>query len=130
MNRLRNPFRMRASEKIISDTNFLGIYSPSIIDLLVKSYNESKLWDNVTYIHSSPGGGKTSLLRLFEPSVLNSLYSSQSHYKDLFSNLKKLDIFENKVNILGIYLLCSRSFEILEDINVQEAQKKGYFFPY
>lgn len=128
MNRLRNPFRMRASEKIISDANFLGIYSPSIIDLLIESYNESKLWDNVTYIHSSPGGGKTSLLRLFEPSVLNSLHSSQSHYKDLYSNLKKLNIFENKVSILGIYLLCSRSFEILEDINVQEPQKKRLFF--
>ena len=109
--RLRNPFRMRASEKIVSDSSFLGIYSPAILDQLLENDQNSKLWNNVTYIHSSPGGGKTSLLRIFEPTILNSLFSSQSHYKDIFTKLKTLNVFnENEVKVIGIYLLCSRSF--------------------
>jgi len=127
--RLRNPFRMRASEKIVSDSSFLGIYSPSILDQLVENDQNSKLWNNVTYIHSSPGGGKTSLLRIFEPTILNSLFSSQSHYKDIFTKLKTLNVFdENEVKVIGIYLLCSRSFEMLEDINIEPIQKKRLFY--
>jgi len=128
-NNLRNPFRMRASEKIISDANFLGIYSPTILDLLIEQHQINILWDNVSYIHSSPGGGKTSLLRVFEPSVLNSIFTSQSNYKEIFSKLKKIDVFnEDKVNLLGVYILCSRSFEILEDINFEPYYKKRLFY--
>lgn len=128
MSRLRNPFRMRASEKIESEANFLYMYSPSILDSLLENHQQSKLWDNITYIHSSPGGGKTSLLRIFEPSVLNALYFSQTHYKDIYSILKKIDVFDdNRINVLGVYLLCSRSFEILEDMNVSDVQKRRLF---
>ncbi len=127
-NKLRNPFRMRASEKIESDDNFLHIYSPSILDSLLEMHQKSKLWGYVTYIHSSPGGGKTSLLRIFEPPLLNALFSSQTHYKDVFSNLKKIDVFtETHIKVLGIYLLCSRSFEMLEDINISPPHKKRLF---
>jgi len=126
---LRNPFRMRASEKIISDASFLGIYSPTILDLLIERDQDSVLWNNVSYIHSSPGGGKTSLLRVFEPSVLNSIFTSQTHYKEIYSKLKRLTVFhESGVNLLGVYLLCSRSFEILEDINIQPFHKKRLFY--
>lgn len=126
---LRNPFRMRASEKIISDANFLGIYSPTILDVLIEQDQSFVLWDNVSYIHSSPGGGKTSLLRVFEPSVLNSIFTSQSNYKEIFSKLKKINVFsDDQINVLGVYILCSRSFEILEDINFEPHHKKRLFF--
>lgn len=128
-NSLRNPFRMRASEKIISDANFLGIYSPEILELLIEKNQSTLLWNNVSYIHSSPGGGKTSLLRVFEPSVLNSIFTSQSNYKDIFSKLKKIDVLnEDKINVLGVYVLCTRSFEILEDINFENYHKKRLFY--
>ena len=129
MSKLRNPFRMRASEKIISDANFLGMYSPSILDMLSNAQKQSVLWDYVTYIHSSPGGGKTSLLRLFEPSVLTSLIASQNHNREVFINLKNLEVIdESNVKVLGVYLLCSRSFETLEDINNNPSAQKRLFF--
>lgn len=126
---LRNPFRMRASEKIISDANFLGIYSPTILDVLIEKDQSFLLWDNVSYIHSSPGGGKTSLLRVFEPTVLNSVFTSQYNYREIFSKLKKINVFsDDQINILGVYILCSRSFEILEDINFEPHHKTRLFF--
>lgn len=128
-NKLRNPFRMRASEKIESDAIFLRLYSPTILDTLLDNHSRSTLWNNVTYIYSSPGGGKTSLLRIFEPTVLRHVLSSQSHYKEIFTILNKLDVFrENDLKVLGIYLLCSRSFEMLDDINIPLIHKRRLFF--
>lgn len=55
MSRLRNPFRLRASEKIESDVSFLRLYSPIVLDALCEKHKDGKLWNNVMYIHSSPG---------------------------------------------------------------------------
>ena len=65
-NKLRNPFLMRASERIESDVNFLRLYSPIVLDSLIEKNSNDTLWNNVIFIRSSPGGGKTSLLRVFE----------------------------------------------------------------
>jgi hypothetical protein len=89
------------------------------------------LWNNVLYIHSSPGAGKTSLLRVFEPDTLNTLLNnkSASDSKNLFSLLKKLDVLtDTSVQVLGVTLVCTRNYEILEELDVSEAQKKRYFF--
>lgn len=128
MNKLRNPFRMRASEKIESDANFLRIYSPLSLEALLPYYKESRLWEYVTYIHSSPGGGKTSLLRIFEPSVLNTIFNSKSSYREIYQNLKQLNVIDDQINVLGIYLLCSRTFQLLEDINLQPIHRNRLFF--
>lgn len=127
MNKLRNPFRMRASEKIESDENFLRIYSPLSLDALI-SQKESKLWGYVTYIYSSPGGGKTSLMRIFEPSVLNTIFNCKSSYNEINQRLTQLGVLDGQVNVLGVYLLCSRSFQLLEDINLQPIHRNRLFF--
>ena len=128
MNKLRNPFRMRASEKIESDANFLRIYSPLSLDIFLPYQKESRLWEYVTYIHSSPGGGKTSLMRIFEPSVLNAIFNSKSSYSEISSRLKQLDVINERVNVLGVYLLCSRTFQLLEDVNLQPIHRNRLFF--
>jgi hypothetical protein len=89
------------------------------------------LWNNVLYIHSSPGAGKTSLLRVFEPDTLNTLLNNKSapDSKALFGLLKKLHVLtDNSVETLGVTLVCTRNYEILEELDVSEAQKKRYFF--
>lgn len=128
--KLRNPFRMRASEKIESDASFLRLFSPLAIEgLSLKNENEN-LWGDFIFIHSSPGAGKTSLLRLFEPQSLLTLFSRRSQeYSDLYNALKKLGIFENEsIDLLGTTLTCTRNYEVLEDLNVSEGQKKRIFF--
>lgn len=128
--KLRNPFRMRASEKIESDTNFLRLYSPLAIEGLSIMNDTDTLWNNILFIRSSPGGGKTSLLRIFEPQALTTLFSRRSQeYNELYIVLKKLDVFsEDSVDLLGVLLTCTRNYEVLDDLNVSEAQKKRIFF--
>jgi hypothetical protein len=129
--KLRNPFKMRASEKIDSDPSFLRLFSPIGLESLIEKNDEGKLWENVLFIHSSPGGGKTSLLRIFEPSSLNTLIlnKSSSDYRDLFQSLKRINaISEDRVEILGTSLNCTRNYEILEELEVAPFLKKRLFF--
>lgn len=128
--KLRNPFRMRASEKIESDASFLRLYSPLAIESLIEKHSLGKLWDNLMFIHSSPGAGKTSLLRIFEPRSLLTLFSRRSQeYSELYNILKKLDVFSNdNVELLGVILTCTRNYEVLDDLSISEGQKKRIFF--
>jgi hypothetical protein len=122
---------MRASEKIDSDASFLRLYSPSVLESLVEKQADGRLWNNVIYIHSSPGAGKTSLLRVFEPGSLITLFNNKSaaDYKELFNILKKLDVInDDRIEVLGVTLVCTRNYEILEELDVSPAQKLRYFF--
>ena len=130
-NKLRNPFKIRATEKIDSDANFLRLFSPLVLETLEESFSQDELWENVVYIHSSPGAGKSSLLRVFEPSSLKILLNGKSapDYKALFTSLKKIDaIDENGINILAVVMQCTRNYEILEELSISEALKKRFFF--
>lgn len=130
-NRLRNPFLMRASEKIESVANFLRLYSPTVLDALIEKKTQGILWENVIFIHSSPGAGKTSLLRVFEPVSLRTLLTAKSSpdYKELITQLKKLDaITDDRLELLGVTLLCTRNYEALDELSVPEGQKTRYFF--
>lgn len=129
--RTRNPFKIRRSEKIESDTTFLRIYSPIILEDLVEKHKEEKLWNDFLFIRSSPGAGKTSLLRIFEPDTLVTLFNSKSSsgVKDLREYLRKIDVIDNeKIKLLGVCLHCNRNYEILEDLPVDELKKKRFFF--
>lgn len=122
---------MRASEKIESVANFLRLYSPIVIDTLIEKHTQGVLWKNVVFIHSSPGAGKTSLLRVFEPVSLRTLFNSKSSpdYKELFGQLKKLEVInEDKIDLLGVTLLCTRNYETLEELDVSAGQKARFFF--
>lgn len=130
-NRYRNPFKIRASEKLESESNFLRMYSPIILDTLLEKNIEGKLWNNLLFIRSSPGAGKTSLLRIFDPSSLTTVFNNKTanYYKDILNYLKKLDVInDDSVKLLGVYLTCTRNYEILEDLEISPAQKKRLFF--
>lgn len=130
-NKLRNPFKMRASEKIESDANFLKLFSPDVIDILVERQKKGELWNDLLFIRSSPGAGKTSLLRVFESQSLNYIFNhkSQDFYKELYNPLKKLGVVDEEgIHLLGVILRCTRNYEILEDINIDEARKKRLFY--
>jgi hypothetical protein len=67
----RNPFRLRAAEQIADDWTFLSLYEPGLLAFLP----EDGLWDQRVVVRSSPGGGKTTLLRLFTPGPLRLLHA-------------------------------------------------------
>ena len=128
-NRLRNPFKMRASEKIESDARFLHLFSTEVLDLILDEKGDD-LMNDVIFVRSSPGSGKTSLLRIFEPSSLNMVYNqrTQEDFKELFSSLKRMDILNSEgIKTFGVIIRCTRNYEILEDINYDESKKIRLF---
>jgi hypothetical protein len=98
---------------------------------LVEKQALESLWNNLLLIRSSPGAGKSSMLRIFEPTTLVTLFNSKSavHLKDLREYLKNLDVIDNdKIKLLGVCLNCNRNYESLEDLSVNEQQQKRLFF--
>lgn len=132
MSSMRNPFKMRASEKIESDVNFISLYSPEIL-LKIKEINEeTPIWNYSTFFISSPGGGKTSLLRLFSPTILDHIYNRKDTqaYKEIYTILNDLEVLDDHgCKKIGVYYLCSRNYSLLEDEDIYtDAQSKRYFF--
>lgn len=128
--KLRNPFKMRASEKIESDAKFLRLFSTEVLDL-ISDEKTVELNNNVIFIRSSPGSGKTTLLRVFEPSSLNIVYNqkTQSDFQELYTSLKRLNVLnEDGINTLGVQIRCTRNYEILEDVNYDDSKKLRLFY--
>src|SRR5437867_1952856 len=123
----RNPFRLRASEHIESDATFLRLFEPAMLDLLPKE----QLWERVRILRSAPGGGKTSLMRLFTPSVLLTLhaYRTREDCKELYGRMQDLGVIgESGPRLLGIMLSCSRNYATLSDMEIDDARRERLLF--
>ena len=92
MDRPSNPFALRTTENIDSDELFLKLFSTEPMRKLQKQNDEGKLWHFVTFIQSPPGFGKTSLLRIFYPTVLKKIVSHNKETRDVFEALNKLNV--------------------------------------
>ena len=123
----RNPFRLRRSESIDSDATFLSLFEPGILDIM-----PAEKWkESVHILRSAAGGGKTSLIRLFVPNVLHTLHTrrSEEQLRELFQKVKELGaIDEISPKLLGVMLLCGRSYSRLQDLPLDQARKDRLFF--
>lgn len=123
MREIRNPFRLQAAEQIDSDANFLKLFGPGVLDLLP----EETPFARPHFIRSAPGGGKTSLLKLFTPSVLQTLIAlhANEEYRELFQRLAELGVVdEQEARIVGVMLPCARTFPDLADLGLPAARAK------
>jgi hypothetical protein len=104
---IKNPFRFLASDSIDSDLNFLRWFGPDVLDAI----DPGTLWSMPVIFRSSPGAGKTSLLRVFTPDSLLSICQSRKE-KDLdklFLILKKYGVVDkDKPLCLGSYDSCMK----------------------
>jgi len=119
----RNPFRLRASEHIESDETFVRLFSPDVLDIL----RVDELWEKPQIIRSAPGGGKTSLFRLFTPRSLLTVHAlrTRDYSKDLFRRLTSINaIDENGPCVLGVLLSCSQSYATLDDLDIDCGRKQ------
>ena len=123
----RNPFRLRRSESIETDATFLSLFEPGILDIM-----PTDRWkEGVHILRSAAGGGKTSLIRLFVPAVLHTLFSrrSEEQLRELFQKVIELGaIDEAGPNLLGVMLLCGRSYSRLQDLLLEPSRKDRLFF--
>jgi len=127
MRELRNPFRLRVAERIESDEVFLRLFAPAVLDLLP----EDGLWDRLQIFQSAPGGGKTSLFRLFTPTSLLAVYASRGSddFKDVYQRLERLGtVSEEGPRLLGVMLSCARNYASLEDLKIEPVVKDRLLF--
>lgn len=64
---MRNPFRIRASQRSVSDEQFVRLFGAGALDVLDELADP---WGGLVFLRSAPGGGKTSFLRLLTPRPL------------------------------------------------------------
>jgi|HubBroStandDraft_2_1064218.scaffolds.fasta_scaffold01231_4 hypothetical protein len=124
----RNPFRLRASEAIESDVTFLKLFGPGMLDLID---SDAPVWDKPRTFRSAPGAGKTSLLRLFTPTVLMGLHSFRRNdeLKELFERMRSLGVVgEEGPKLLGVFHSCARNYATLEDLEFDSARKERLLF--
>lgn len=129
MRETRNPFKILSSEAIERESIFLRLFGPGVLGIL--DTLKDTAWSSLQTFRSAPGGGKTSLFRLFTPQSLLTLYESQSsdEYRDLYLRLKGLNVIsETGPNILGVYLSCARNYAALEDLEIERSLKDRLLF--
>lgn len=127
MRESRNPFRLRRAESIDTDNDFLNLFEPGILEVL----SEGGLPETVRPVRSAAGGGKTSLLRLFTPSVLLKLHSrrGEDRVKELFRTVQSLKaVDEGGPKVLGVMLLCGRNYAVLQDVPLDQHVRDRLFF--
>lgn len=125
-----NPFFSRPSETIGADDKFIQLFSPDVLDI----FDEKKpLWDIVNIIRSSPGGGKTTLLRLFTPDILLRIKNKQKdeqHLIEIYKKLKMLGIYDEKDNplLIATHIPFTNEYSTLEYLKINDAAKSHLFF--
>ena len=123
----RNPFRMRATEYIKGNWNFVSLFGLHALDV----FDVDSMWTNTQIIRSARGGGKTSILRIFSPGSLNEIHASRNNpgIKKLYNKLQELGTFSEKgPQILGVYLSLFGNYSILEQLEIDAYKKNKLFY--
>lgn len=130
MQQYDNPFSMRASEKMTSDDVFISLFSEDSLSPLRDFSEKGRLWGYLTYICSAPGGGKTTMMRCFSPSVLYKVQNNRKDNDKLFKAMKGMGVVTTgRVLKCGAYLLTNRSYADLEDEEVfTKPQARRFLF--
>lgn len=105
-----NPFLERRSEKTTSDQEFALVFSPKILEKL----SDEVFKGGVHVFRSAPGGGKTTILRAFTPSVLRSFWRAKGNNElkesfPLFVQKGVLDDLEGP-RLLGVLISCASGY--------------------
>jgi len=134
--RERNPFLIRSAERISNEDEFIKLFSPKIIEIVRENVEGYSFWNQFFRFQSSPGGGKTSFLKLFSPTVLLRLqeifkirYDSNSDIDILFKNLKLLGAFKEngELNVLTMYISCASDYDNISNLTISESKKNRLF---
>lgn len=126
MRDLRNPFRLRRTESIDRDSDFLALFEPGVLDAL-----NGALPSTFQPLRSASGGGKTAILRLFRPRVLRRLHQQRNEHavEDLYNKLRGLEVFSDAGPVLlGVPLQCGRNYAVLEHVEGGELSRTRLLF--
>ena len=126
----RNPFFIRRAEQADSADQFLHLFSLAALDILPTDGQ----WNHFLPIESAPGGGKSTLLRLFTPTVLKSIAGPYNRpefreFRELVAKLTNLGAVEgNEVQLLGILVNCKEDYSQLVDVPYDHPTREALFW--
>ncbi|MCZ2222702.1 MAG: hypothetical protein LC122_03630 [Chitinophagales bacterium] len=125
-----NPFFSRPSETIGENDKFIQLFSPDVLDIFD---GKKPLWDIVNIIRSSPGGGKTTLLKLFTPDILlriKNKHKDEQHLLDIYKRLKFLGVYDDRDNplLISTHIPFTNEYSTLEYLDIGDANKEHLFF--
>lgn len=108
-----NPFESRASEHQRDLRQFVRTFGPDALDLV-----PSAAWDRLVILRSSPGAGKTSLMRLFSAEALMWASTQLDPSVPLRKALTAREILDDDgvPQKLGILLNLDRDYRALMDL--------------
>lgn len=124
-----NPFFLRASEYVDLDDQFLTLFSPDVLGMFKQDGN---IWGNVKILRSAPGGGKTTLLRMFTPKILRKLKETSKHddhNREIYNELKQLGVFTSDGNIcvIGSIVQFNNEYVAIQYQDISDTQKLRVF---
>lgn len=115
----RNPFRVRASARAVSDDQFIKTFAASAVEIL---RDPSNPWGGLVFVRSAPGGGKTTLLRLLTPGSLKRAisYGEDQRYRATRDALQDAGVVDGQRALLwGVYLPFAIEYRTLDDLGVR-----------
>jgi hypothetical protein len=116
----RNPFRVRASARAVSDDQFIKTFAASAVEIL---RDPSNPWGGLVFVRSAPGGGKTTLLRLLTPGSLKRAisYGDDQRYRATRDALQDAGVVDGQRALLwGVYLPFAIEYRTLDDLGVRD----------
>ncbi len=128
---IRNPFFYRAADvrigSMADDRLFVDLFGTAALELLPK--NITNLWELPVILSSAPGGGKSSLMRIFTTGALDHISKSAGVNKDkktLSEKMEKLGALKDgKPFALGIWFRISDEYQAMQ--NCEADGKNGLF---
>jgi hypothetical protein len=113
---ISNPFFYRAADvrsgSMAEDRNFVNLFGVSALGLI--KANMQNLWDLPIFLMSAPGGGKSSLMRIFSSSALHYMHETSplgGKQQFLSKQMEELGAFlDGEPLALGIWLRMSDEY--------------------
>lgn len=115
---MRNPFRIRASQRSVNDEEFVKLFGAGALQLLD---SVSDPWSGVVFLRSAAGGGKTTFLRLLTPRPLDltsRLFDSNPQVKATYDALRQVGaINEDGSRLLGTMVAFTKEYRELAEFD-------------
>ena len=112
---MRNPFRIRASQRSVNDEEFVKLFGSGALELV---QNMDNPWGGLVFLRSAPGGGKTTFLRLLTPRPLQLTRTliDDPHVKSTHDGLASAGaVGENGPEILGAMVVFTTEYRDLAE---------------